>query len=64
MTQKVTVDGADTYVALALAGTAEATPEWRAYKVTVSGDDTTITWADGNTLCDNVATDLTALSYS
>lgn len=62
--QKVTVVGDLTYVALAPAGTAQATAGWQAYLVTVSGGTTTVTWADGNKNYDNVATDLTALSYS
>lgn len=64
MAQKVTVSGDITYIALAPAGTAQSAAAWRAYKVTVSGADTTITWADSNTNFDNVATDLTALTYA
>jgi len=64
MAQKITTVGDDTYIALAPAGTAEATAGWRAYKASTSGTTTTITWADGDTNFDNVATDLTALSYS
>lgn len=64
MAQKVTVVGDLTYVALAPAGTLEATAGWQAYKVTVSGGTTTVTWADGDTLYDNSASDLTALTYS
>jgi hypothetical protein len=64
MAQKVTEAGDITYIALAPTGTAQSAAAWRAYKVTVSGADTTITWADGDTNFDNVATDLTALSYS
>lgn len=30
----------------------------------VFGNDSTITWADGNAEFDNVATDLTSLTYS
>lgn len=61
---KVTESGSDTYVAIAPIGTAQATAGWQAKKITVSGADTTITWCDGNANFDNVATDLTALSYS
>jgi hypothetical protein len=60
---KVTVSGTITYVALALPGTAQSTAKWQVKKV----DETTgtiITWADGNADFDNVATDLTALTYS
>lgn len=64
MATKVTISGSDTYEATAPAGTAQASALWRAKKVTVSGGTTTVTWADGNANYDNVATDLTALSYS
>lgn len=60
---KITVSGSITYIGEAAAGTAQATAAWRAQKI----DETTgtvITWADGNTNFDNVATDLTALTYS
>ena len=61
---KITVSGTTTYVAKAAVGSAESAASWQAKKITVSGSDTTITWADGNTNYDNIATDLTALSYS
>lgn len=61
---KITVSGSDTYVGIAACGTAQATAAWQAKKITVSGSDTTITWADGNANFDNVATDLTAPTYS
>lgn len=64
MATKVTISGSDTYEATAPAGTAQASALWRAKKVTVSGGTTIVTWADGNANYDNVATDLTALSYS
>lgn len=60
---KVTVSGAITYVAEAAIGTAQSAASWRVKKVdTTSG--TVVTWCDGNDNFDNVATDLTALSYS
>ena len=62
--QKITEDGNDTYIAEAEPGTLQATAKWRCKKVSVSGDTTTVTWADGDCKFDNVATDLTALSYS
>lgn len=64
MASKITVDGTTTYVAYAPPGTTQATAGWRVKKIAVSGSDTVITWADGNASYDNVATDLTALSYS
>lgn len=60
---KTTVAGAVTYVAIALPGTAQATAAWQAKKVdTTSG--TVVTWADGDSKWNNIATDLTALTYS
>ena len=61
---KVTESGSFTYIAVAPIGTAQATAGWQAYRVEVSGANTIITWADGNDNFDNVATDLTTLSYS
>jgi len=64
MAVKVTISGDDTYVAYAPIGTAQSSAAWQCKKIAVSGSDITITWADGNANFDNVATDLTALSYS
>lgn len=61
---KITISGTDTYVGEATIGTAQSSALWRASKISVSGGTTTITWADGNDSFDNVATDLTSLSYS
>lgn len=58
---KITESGGTTYVGEAAPGTAESNASWKAYKVTSSG---VVTYADGNPNSDNVATDLTALSYS
>ncbi len=57
----VQTSGSDTYVGEAAPGTALATAKWKAYKVDVGGN---LTFADGNSSYDNVATDLTALTYS
>ena len=60
---KVTVSGSVTYVGVAAPGTAQSSALWQCKKI----DETTgtvITWADGNASFDNVATDLTALTYS
>jgi len=60
---KITEDGSNTYIACANPGTAESAAKWKVMCL----DDSTgirITWADGNTNFDNVATDLTALTYS
>jgi len=60
---KITEDGSVTYVAYANPGTAQSAASWKCMKM----DATTglvITWADGDLNFDNVATDLTALTYS
>ena len=62
-TQKVTRVNAITYVAKAEPGTPEAEAKWRVFKVDRTVGQT-VTWADGNDKTDNIATDLTALSYS
>lgn len=60
---KITEVGDVTYIATAPAGTAQSTAGWQVKKIDAS-TGVVITWADGNTAFDNVATDLTALSYS
>jgi len=63
LAMKITVVDSITYVGVAAPGTAQATAKWQCKKI----DETigiVITWADGNENFDNVATDLTALSYS
>ena len=60
---KVTTVGSITYVGLAAPGSVQSDAVWQAKKV----DQTTgtiITWADGDADFNNVATDLSALSYS
>jgi len=60
---KITVVGNYTYIGTAKPGTAEATAKWKAMRLDKTSG-IVITWADGNADFDNVATDLTALSYS
>jgi hypothetical protein len=60
---KITEVGSVTYIALAAPGSDQASAAWQVMKI----DETTgmvLTWADGNANFDNVATDLTVLSYS
>jgi len=60
---KLTESGNYTYVAKAPVGTAQASAAWQAFRI----DETSglvILWADANDNFDNVATDLTVLSYS
>jgi len=63
--KKITDPGdGNVYVAIAPIGTAQETAAWQCKKINVTGDDTVITWADGNASFDNSAVDLTALTYS
>ena len=60
---KLTESGNYTYVAKAPVGTLESAAAWKVFRI----DETTglkITWADGNANYDNVATNLTTLTYS
>lgn len=60
---KVTVVGDVTYVGVAAPGTSEASAVWQCKKIDQSSG-TVVTFADGNSNYDNVATDLTALTYT
>ena len=63
MAMKITESGSITYIAVAAPGTAESTAKWQAQKL----DETTgliIKYADGDANFDNVATDLTSLTYT
>jgi hypothetical protein len=62
--KKITTSGNFTYVATAPIGTAQATAGWQVKRIEVSGNDTIITWADGDANFDNIATDLTGLTYA
>lgn len=60
---KITESGSTTFIAKSPLGTNESDPLWQVKKV----DETSglvVTWADGDDNFDNVATDLTALTYS
>jgi hypothetical protein len=63
MNVKIQESGVYTYVAFAPVGTAQATAGWKVFRM----DETSgliILYADANGNYDNVATDLTLLSYS
>ena len=63
--KKITVVSSVTYIASAKPGTAQASALWQVKKIDESVAGTTvITWANGDANFDNVATDLTTLSYS
>ena len=61
--KKITVSGGNTYVATAPIGTAQSAAAWQVKCINVTGGDTVITWCDGDALFNNVATDLSILSY-
>lgn len=53
-----------TYIGKAKIGQATSTAKWQIQKMSVSGNVTSITWADGNGNFDNVWDDRAGLSYS
>lgn len=59
---KITESGSIKYIGLAAPGTAQSSATWQAFKVDKT-TGTIITFADSNANFDNVATDLTALTY-
>jgi hypothetical protein len=61
-TVKITYSGLITYVAKAPYGSAESSAVWQVLKIDETSD-TVLTWADSNTNYDNIATDLTVLTY-
>lgn len=63
MAMKVTVSGDITYMAFAKPGTSQSTAKWQAMKIDTSSG-VVKTYADGDSNFDNIATDLTALTYS
>lgn len=61
---KITVSGSYTYIGKAELGTTQATAKWQCKRIDESvANSTVITWCDGDDKFDNVATDLTALTY-
>ena len=53
-----------TYVGYALPGTVTSAVDWRVKRLTESGNDLNVEWADGDDLFDNVWDNRAALSYS
>lgn len=65
LAMKITTSGDYTYIAKSSPGTSQSDAKWQVVRIDSSTPGTTVfTWADGNASFDNVATDLTALSYS
>lgn len=60
MSVKITNSGTATYIGLASPGSSQFSSVWQAIKY----DSGVLTYADGNSNFDNVASDLTSLSYS
>jgi len=61
---KVTQSGSIYYIGIAAPGTTQATAKWQAQKIDITDPtNIVITWADSANFS-QVATDLTALSYS
>lgn len=52
------------YIGIAVIGSATTDPVWQAQKIETSGDNVTITWADGNSNFDNQFNAPNTLSYS
>lgn len=63
MAIKVTESGTTTYVGKAAPGASQSSSVWQCMKIDESSG-TVVTFADGDSDFDNVATDLTALTYS
>lgn len=61
--KKITISGTNTYIARANVGIDQSSASWQCKKIDTSSG-VVITWADGNSNFDNIATDLTSLSYS
>ena len=53
-----------TYVGEAAPGTTNGQSYWRIKKIVETGDDITITWADGNTDFDNIWNNRVSIVYS
>lgn len=58
------VDSTTSYRGEAEPGSATSAAAWRISKITVSGDDLTITWADGSADFNQIWDDRASLSYS
>ena len=58
------VGGGVTYIGEALPGTATSSASWSIKRLTETGDDLVLVWADGNSDFDNIWDNRAALSYS
>lgn len=62
--KKVDESGSDTFVGEAAPGSADSSAVWRISRITATGSDLVILWADGNSNFDNVWNNRASLSYS
>lgn len=58
------VGGGVTYIGKAATGASTASAVWQIQRLTESGADTTVQWADGNGSFDNVWDNRASLTYS
>ncbi len=56
--------GGTEYVGLAAIGSAESSAVWQIQRLVTTGQNLTITWADGDDSFDNIWDDILTLSYS
>lgn len=56
-------DANNVYICVAEVGTLPSSPYWRCKYISTSGSTTTISWANGNKLFNNLATSPSTLSY-
>ena len=61
---KTQIVGPVTYFAKAAPGTLQSEAKWQGMKIDETGGNVVLTWADGNSNFDNVATDLSVLNFS
>ena len=58
------VNSSLTYIGEAAVGSNESSPVWRILRITISGAETKIQYANGNTSWNNTWVDRASLSYS
>lgn len=63
LAEKVIIDDEIVYKAEATTGSSYGNAVWRVRKIDTTGGNVFITWADGNSNFDNLATDLPGLDY-
>ena len=59
----ITTTGLTTFVGKALPGSITSDPVWQIFRITESGQDITVEWADNNDKFDNVFDDRAVLNY-